>query len=249
MEMDAEYGPAAPRPRGVESLPGEGEVHVWRVSLSPEETRSSAFESELSEDERERGGRFHFHSDAEKFIAAHGALRMILGAYAGLRPRDLMFSRSVFGKPSLIHGEESRTGLRFNMADSGEVALVAVSTDREVGVDIERMKGGADLSRAALRCFCDAEIELFRAAPEERREDIFYTFWSRKEAYIKARGEGMSLVLRDIDVSVAPALLDRRWMLEDLSVDPGYRGAVVLDGNISRVRYRSLLPHGAFAPE
>jgi 4'-phosphopantetheinyl transferase len=246
--MDAEPGPLAQPLRGVESLPGEGEVHVWRVSLSPERTLLSAFMIELSEEERERGERFRFRADAEKFIAAHGALRMILGAYAGVRPRDLMFSLSVFGKPSLIHGEEARARLRFNMADSGEIALVAVASDREVGVDIERMKAGADLSGEALRCFCEAEMEAYRAAPMERREDVFYTFWSRKEAYIKARGEGMSLVLRDIDVSVAPALLDRRWTLEDLTVDRGYRGAVVLDGNISRVRYCTLPSHGACVP-
>jgi 4'-phosphopantetheinyl transferase len=220
-------------------------VHVWRVSLSDEETRSPAFESELSDEERERGGRFHSRSDAEKFITAHGALRMILGAYAGMRPRELMFSRSAFGKPSLVHGEGARARPGFNMADSGDVALVAVSCGREVGVDIEQMKDRADLSEAAVRCFCDVEMKMYLAAPTERREEVFYTFWSRKEAYIKARGEGLSLVLRDIDVSVAHALIDRRWTLEDLSVDPGYRGAVVLDGNISRVRYRTLPSHGA----
>ncbi len=246
--MDAESGPVAPPLRGAESLPGEGEVHVWRISLLPDRTWFSAFESELSEYERARGGRFHYRSDAEKYIVAHGALRMILGAYAGVRPRELVFSRSAFGKPSLIHGEGAHAGLRFNMADSGEVALVAVSNGREVGVDIERMKAGGDLSGAALRCFCESEMEAYRAAPTERRGDVFYTFWSRKEAYIKARGEGMSMVLRDIDVSVAPALLDRRWTLEDLMVDPGYRGAVALDGNISRVVYRTISMSGAGAP-
>jgi 4'-phosphopantetheinyl transferase len=245
--MDAENGPAAAL-RGVESLPGEGELHVWRVSLSGEETRPSDFEAGLSDDERGRAGRFHFRSDAARFIAAHGALRMILGAYTGVRPGELRFSRSAFGKPSLMHGEGAGARLRFNMADSGDVALVAVSCGREVGVDIERMKDRPDLSGAAARCFCPAELEAYQAAPAERREEIFYTFWSRKEAYIKARGEGMSLVLREIDVSVAPARIDRRWSLEDLPVDPGYRGAVVLDGNINSVRYRTLPPRGAHEP-
>jgi len=232
----------------VESLPEDGEVHVWRISLSPERARLSAFESELSEHERERGGRFHYPADAEKFIAAHGALRTILGAYAGIRPRELVFSRSAFGKPSLIRVEEARAGLRFNMADSGEVALVAVSNGREVGVDIERMKAGEDLAATALQCFCGAELDLFRAAHPDRQAEVFYTFWSRKEAYIKARGEGMSLVLRNIDVSAVPVMLDRRWTLEDLTVDPGYRGAVALDGKIISVTYRAISMTGAAAP-
>ena len=158
--MNAESGPLAPSLRSVESLPEDGEVHVWRISLSPERARLSAFESELSEHERERGGRFHYPADAEKFIAAHGALRTILGAYAGIRPRELVFSRSAFGKPSLIRVEEARAGLRFNMADSGEVALVAVSNGREVGVDIERMKAGEDLADAGPdRCDPGVDIE------------------------------------------------------------------------------------------
>jgi 4'-phosphopantetheinyl transferase len=243
--MDAENGPVLP---GVEALPGIGEVHVWRVSLTPEGTTFSPLEAELSDDERERGRRFHFRSDSEKFIASHGALRIILGAYAGMRPRRLRFARSVFGKPSLVNEEEACAEIRFNMADSGDVALVAISRGREIGVDIERMTIGEDLSATALRCFCGAELDLFRAAQPERRDEVFYTFWSRKEAYVKARGEGMSLVLRDIDVSSVPVTLDRRWTLEDLRVDPGYRGAVALEGSISRVIYRTISVTGAAVP-
>jgi 4'-phosphopantetheinyl transferase len=246
--MDAEEEPVTPPLHCGESLPETGEVHVWRASLSPEGTALSVYESGLSGVERERAAKFHSRADAEKFIAAHGALRVILGAYAGMQPRELMFSRSAFGKPSLMNEEEACTAIRFNMADSGDVALVAVSRGREIGVDIECMKVREDLSETALRCFCGAEMDLFRAAPPERRADVFYTFWSRKEAYIKARGEGMSLGLTNIDVSLPHALLDRRWTLEDLTVDPGYRGAVVLEGSISRVIYRMIPPHGAGAP-
>jgi 4'-phosphopantetheinyl transferase len=110
------------------------------------------------------------------------------------------------------------------------------------------MKAGEDLAATALQCFCGAELDLFRAAHPDRQAEVFYTFWSRKEAYIKARGEGMSLVLRNIDVSAVPVMLDRRWTLEDLTVDPGYRGAVVLEGSISRVISRMIPPHGAGAP-
>jgi 4'-phosphopantetheinyl transferase len=246
--MDAETEPVAPPLRPGESLPEDGEVHLWRASLSVDGTAHTASENGLSEDERARAMRFHSRSDAEKFIAAHRALRLILGAYAGMQPLDLMFSRSAFGKPSLANDEAACAAIRFNMADSGDVALVAVSRGREIGVDIECMKVRDDLPETALRCFCGAEMDLFRAAPPERRADVFYTFWSRKEAYIKARGEGMSLGLTNIDVSVPAALPDRRWTLEDLTVDPGYRGAVVLEGSISRVIYRTIPPHGAGAP-
>lgn len=246
--MDAEEEPVTPPLHCGESLPETGEVHLWRASLSPEGTALSVYESGLSGVERERAGKFHSRADAEKFIAAHGALRVILGAYAGMQPRELMFSRSAFGKPSLMNEEEACADIRFNMADSGDVALVAISRGREIGVDIECMKAGVDLPAMALRCFCGAEIDVFRAAPPELRAEVFYTFWSRKEAYIKARGEGMSLGLKNIDVSSLPALLDRRWRLEDLAVDPGYRGAVAMDGSISRVIYRTIPLHGADAP-
>jgi 4'-phosphopantetheinyl transferase len=246
--MNAESGPLEPPLRGVESLPGEGEVHVWRISLSIDRAQLSAYECGLSEYERERCGRLRYRADADKFIASHGALRTILAAYAGVRPGELEFSRSAFGKPSLISVEEASAGIMFNMTDSGEIALVAVSNGREVGVDIERMKTGEDLTAAALQCFCGAEMDLFRAAHPERQAEVFYTLWSRKEAYVKARGEGMSLVLRNIDVSALPVTLDRRWTLADLTVDREYRGAVALDGKIRRVTYRAISMTGATAP-
>ena len=245
--MRAEPETLPPGLRPGESLPGEGEVHVWQIPLTAYDALTDGIGDVLSRDERERSMRFRSGGDAGRFIAAHSALRRILGAYTGTNPRDLEFLRGAFGKPRLAGGGEGPAGLRFNMADSGDVALVAVSSGREVGVDIERITIGTDLDAAAHRCFCGTEMRIFRQAAPEDREDTFFRFWSRKEAYIKARGEGLSLSLVEIDVSAAPAFVGGGWWLEDLRVDPEYRGAAVLEGRIHGIHYRKYSPRVAHA--
>ena len=217
-------------------LPEEGEVHVWEVPLAGDEETLIACGGVISRDERRRADRFRSRSDAGKFIVARGNLRFILGRYAGLPPGDLEFLLSPYGKPSLGNPGES-PALRFNMADSGNIALAAITRGRDVGIDLELMNPLIDISAVALRCFCGAEMDLLGATPADRWVNVFFTLWTRKEAYIKARGEGMSLDLKAIDVSAVPATLDRRWVLDDLETGIGYRGAIAVDGAIGLVRY------------
>jgi 4'-phosphopantetheinyl transferase len=188
--------------------------------------------SVISNSEKRRASGFHFAGDETRFVVSHGCLRHILAGYAGLEPGELDFMISEFGKPSL------RTGgsIHFNMAHSGEAALVAVSGDREIGVDIECVRNPDDFLQTARRCFSPRELDLLRSVEESQYADMFYTFWTRKEAYIKARGEGMSLDLTAIDVTGSPAVLDGRWHIRDLGMYSGCKCALAADGPIARVR-------------
>ena len=226
---------ADPGTRGApaRALPPDGEAHLWLVDLASDDRTRGACRAVLSEGERAREERFRSADDAARFVTAHGHLRCILGLYAGAAASRLVFSLSPFGKPSL-DGPEAGRGIRFNMSDAGDLALVAVTRDREIGVDIERIDARPDLESLAVRCFCPAERGMMSEAPVRERPGVFTTLWARKEAYIKGRGEGMSLDLRAIDVSRAPAVLDGRWRIDDLGAPAGYRSALAVDGGSGR---------------
>jgi 4'-phosphopantetheinyl transferase len=128
-------------------LPEPAGVHVWRIDIGSPGAELTDLFHELSSEERDRTGRFHFRPDAERFIAAHGTVRRILSSYTGVPPGDLEFARGPFGKPSLANAGETCAPLRFNMADSGDAALLAVASGCDVGVDIERVAPGGGLEK------------------------------------------------------------------------------------------------------
>lgn len=221
-------------PREATPLPAEGEVHLWLLPGEGAASYIAACAAVLSPSERTRERAFRTRGDADRFVAAHGGLRHVLASYTGYDASALPFAPGG-GKPSL----ESRcTGadIRFNMSHSGPVVLVAVAAGREVGVDVERTGLPIDIGAIAAICFCDAERTLLSARAGTAREELFYAIWTRKEAYVKAAGGGMALDLPAIDVSSAPALIEGRWHVSDISIPPGgYRGALASDGPVSRV--------------
>lgn len=245
-------------PPPVTALPGD-EVHVWRARLdaSPERVRSLL--DLLAPDERERAVRFHFQRDHDRFTVARGLLRGILGGYLGsgpehssLGPERLRFEYGAQGKPSLA-AEHNPAGLRFNVSHSEGVALFAVTRGREVGVDVERVSARVSCEEIAGRFFSPREVEDLRALPPPLREAAFFNCWTRKEAYIKARGEGLSLPLDGFDVSLAPgepaALLANRldpeevarWSLRELRPWPGFAAALAVEGRGWRLKCWRLL--------
>jgi 4'-phosphopantetheinyl transferase len=227
-------------------LHGE-EVHVWRAALarSPEEVE--ALKRLLSEDELRRAARFHFPRDRSSFVVARGTLREILGLYVGLPPGLLRFGYNAFGKPELTSAP-GETGLRFNLSHAGGLALYVVAAGREVGVDIEAVREGVPCEELAARFFSRREMAALLALPAGERRRAFFECWARKEAYIKGRGEGLSLPLDSFDVSLAPgepaALLSTRdaragaarWSLCGLTAGPGYAAAVAVEGGGWRLR-------------
>ncbi|HSF34169.1 MAG TPA: 4'-phosphopantetheinyl transferase superfamily protein [Candidatus Tectomicrobia bacterium] len=217
------------------------QVHVWRVGLEPDTACVEQLHRSLSADESQRAARFYFEPDRRRFIVARGALRDILGRYLGIPPSELGFCYSSYGKPALARTPgEGR--LRFNVSHSHELALVAVTHAREVGVDLEYLRPDIACEEIAEHFFSARERASLRALPAEVKHQAFFNCWTRKEAYIKAHGEGLSLPLDQFDVSLAPgepvALLAtrhdhrdaQRWSLQALMPGPGYAAAVVVEG-------------------
>ena len=218
-----------------------GAVHVWRIRLDPPGELRDAWEL-LSDAERGRAARFVQEHHRRRFVWAHAALRRILAGYTARRARELEFTTGPQGKPALIDPDGgSRRRLEFNLSHSGDLGLVALAWERPVGVDLERWEREMDHLELAKRFFSPAERASLQALAS-RRDDLvhgFFAAWSRKEAYLKARGEGVMRGLHHFDVSLAPGeparlLADRLdaaidgWRMRSIVPDRGFSGAIVV---------------------
>ncbi len=225
---------------GVPSL-SAGVVHVWRLRLDRNRGVANRFLTLLNETERQKADRFHFDRDAVSFVLARAHLRLLLGKTLGIGPATVRFEYGPFGKP-LLPGTESPW---FNVSHSGEFAVLALSR-RRVGIDLERMRP-IELSDAN-HYFSPAECRAILDLPPEDRQTAFYRCWSRKEAYLKGRGDGIGFGLQRFAVTVdsprPPRLLwvdgepeeQERWQLSDLPIHSGYCGAVALEHRIEAIR-------------
>lgn len=218
---------------------GPAEVHVWIADLRIGGERASELERILSAEERERAGRFKFEKDHVQYVAARGFLRQILGRYMRIDPASLLFRYNGYGKPYLA--DEFGSDLRFNVAHSHGLALFGITSRLEIGVDIERFRENFATQEIAERFFAPEEVKTLLTIEPAKRTEAFFDCWTRKEAFIKARGMGLSLSLRDFVVAfgagATPALLNskedpdapRRWQLRNLEPAPGYAGAVAVE--------------------
>ncbi|OGQ77556.1 MAG: hypothetical protein A3F90_11835 [Deltaproteobacteria bacterium RIFCSPLOWO2_12_FULL_60_19] len=225
-------------PEFIDLLPDE--VHVWRAPLSVSPSQLQTLAPILAAAERQRAERFHFEKDRGEFIAGRAMLRTLLGRYLHREPSQLEFNYGASGKPRLA-GEDS--SLRFNLSHSHGIALYAFSRDREIGIDVEQVRSNADAEKIAERFFSAQEVAVFRDLPACQREKAFFDCWTRKEAYIKAKGDGLTAALDAFSVSLSPgepaALLHvrddprevSRWSLRELEPGPGYAGAIIVEGN------------------
>jgi 4'-phosphopantetheinyl transferase len=189
-----------------------------------------------------RAARFHFVRDRRRFIVGRGLLRTLLGRYLRLAPAALRFAYTPLGKPFLI-ADDAPEPLCFNLSHSNELALFAFSRNRAVGVDIEHVRPVDDYEQIAARFFAPAECAQLRTLPDGQRARAFFSCWTRKEAYIKAHGVGLSLPLERFTVSIAPdepagllATLDdpaeaARWSLLALPAGPDYEAALAVAGD------------------
>jgi 4'-phosphopantetheinyl transferase len=192
--------------------------------------------STLAEDEQARADRFHFDRDRNHFIACRGILRELIGSYLSCSPPALRFSYGAFGKPALLL-EDSSPPLRFNVAHSNGLALLAFARSREIGIDLESIRTDFAGDEIAQRYFSKQELAELRVLPETMRTGGFFECWTRKEAYIKARGLGLQIRLQSFSVSLTPGQPETlrsedagRWMLRSIDVRPGFAGAVVVEG-------------------
>lgn len=223
------------------------DVHVWRASLDVPPARVQAFAGTLSEDERERAGRFFFDRDRSRFIVCRGVLRAILGRYLHVEPELLKFCYSRHGKPALSIASDGDAP-RFNVSHACGLALYGVTLGRAIGIDVERIRPELASDQIAEQFFSSREIAALRALSPASRLLGFFNCWTRKEAYIKARGEGLSLPLSGFDVSVAPSaptvLLSvpyeseqtSRWLLRELFPGPCYVATIAVEGHDWQLR-------------
>ncbi|MBO0766892.1 MAG: 4'-phosphopantetheinyl transferase superfamily protein [Hyphomicrobiaceae bacterium] len=217
----------------------DGAVHVWRARLDWPDASAVALEPILSGDERERIARLHFQRDRRRSLISRGLLRTLLGRYLDMPPEALAFGYSPYGKPALAVPD---TPLRFNVSHSGELLLIAVTLERALGVDVEEIRRDMEVLEIAARFFSPSERDRLASVPEVLRHDAFFDCWTRKEAYIKAKGDGLSLPLDQFDVAFGPGLPARllatrpdqaearRWWLRELDVAEGYKAALAVEG-------------------
>lgn len=177
------------------------EVHIWSIPLDqPEELSSLA--KLLSVEETARAARFHFPRDAHHYTVGRATLRRILSQYLGLSPTALAFEYNQYGKPTLA-AAQNRDGVEFNLSHSGGHALCAVTHGHAVGVDLEVMRN-LDYLALGATVFSAQELATLRSLPPDQHPLAFYNGWTRKEAYIKAHGRGLSMPLADFDVTLTP---------------------------------------------
>ncbi len=218
------------------------DVHIWRAALDRPEASVRHLGTLLADDERQRAERFIFPRDRAHFTVARGLLRVLLGQYLACPPQHICFTYGPHGKPALALETDGAT-LHFNVSHSHGLALYACSWGRLLGVDVERIRPRVAQENIAEHFFSPREVRTLRALPVPMQASAFFACWTRKEAFIKAKGLGLALPLRQFDVAFAPgepaALLHTawdaaeaaHWALRDLDPAPDYRGAVAVAGH------------------
>ena len=223
-----------------------GAVHVWAASLDTTPAEHDELGALLSADELERAARFKFGRLARRFVAGRGILRSLVGAYAGMAPAELRF-RYDAGKPSLE--TQPPTPLHFNLAHADDLAVYALSRSSPIGVDVERVAPLPDATDIAANYFASGEIR--RLANAHDTAESFYRCWTRKEAFVKALGDGLAYPLDRFEVTLAagePARLlsvdddpaeARAWTLHHLDPAVGFVGAVAVRGSPDEIVCRT----------
>ena len=213
-------------------------VHVYRTCLDVVPAVREKLSAALSPDELERAGRFHFERDRHRFVVARGMVRAILARYLEVEPAVLEFTYGAHGKPALAYSWSSPP-LCFNVSHSQDLGILAVAR-AEVGVDIECFRPIEDFEAIVSRYFSPVEAAALMRFEPERRLTAFFYCWTRKEAFIKARGEGLSYPLQNFEVTLVPGEPGRllrisgdeiaRWFMQDLPMAPDAAGTLVVKG-------------------
>ncbi|MEH1774719.1 4'-phosphopantetheinyl transferase HetI [Nostoc sp.] len=203
-----------PAPTDLTLLPDE--IHVWRIDLDQPESQLQNLAATLSSDETARAERFYFQEHRQRFIAGRGILRTILGNYLGIQPLHVEFNYQHRGKPVLAD-KFADSRLAFNLSHSQGLGLCAVNCTRPIGVDLEYIRPMSDLEALAKRFFLPREYEMLRSLSPNQQQEIFFRYWTCKEAYLKATGDGLSQ-LEQVEVSLTPTEAAKLQITEDWSL-------------------------------
>ena len=224
------------------------EVHVWTVNLDVPSGTIARLSAYLASEEHERSARFRFERDRERFIVAHGVLRDLISRYLEVEPGQISYACNEFGKPDLSPKFGSR--LNFNLSHSAGIALIAITADADVGIDVERIRTRFEYADFARFFFSAAENEYLMNLPRDHRTEAFFSCWTKKEAYLKACGKGLSIspdrfsvplendgVRTPIDLLVTSndTHPDKRWSMYTLAPAPCYVGALAIEGGGRRL--------------
>lgn len=209
------------------------DVHIWRIDLDRPEFEMQHLAATLSQDEVARAERFYFEQHRQRFIAGRGILRCILGRYLGIQPQQVEFSYQFRGKPVLAD-TLAASKLSFNLSHSQGLAVCAVNCHRSIGIDLEYIRLIADVETLAKRFFAVREYDLVRSLPTSQQQEVFFRYWTCKEAYLKATGAGL-VQLEQIEVFLTPGEpaklnLDEEWSLLELVPYSNYVAAVAVEG-------------------
>jgi len=240
---------------------GDGDVHVWRIPLAAPATALAELESLLQPAERDRAARFRFERFRNRFTVGRASLRILLGQYLGLPPRHLEFVFGPHGKPELAN-PGVRPPLHFNLSHSQDLALLAVSTVGPIGVDVEHLRPVPEARQLVTRFFSSREDREFSRLPEQEQPRAFFSLWTRKEALLKAIGEGIAHSLKLVEVTFRPeepvrflalpgGRVPEEWSLKHLEPGDGFVGALVVHGQPRRIEtyaWASALPTGGDYP-
>jgi len=219
------------------------EVHIWRTSLDVNPAVRDRLAVVLSTAEQERAARFAFARDRNRYTVARAILRQLLGGYLDEPPQNVVLGTLPHGKP-ILSAPARIPGLRFNLSHSHEFALCAFCLGHELGIDIEKIRPQVAFEGIERRYFSPKERAELETLPEELRPEGFFLCWTRKEAYVKARGEGLKVPLESFSVSLTPGKPvvlqssdEERWSLYSIDITAGFVGALAAEGRGHRLRF------------
>ncbi len=225
----------------------DNSIHLWHASAAAHGSLLQHFSTLLSSEENDRQARFHFEDARHNFAFARGMLRSLLGVYLGTDARRVRFQYSKHGKPSLADSHREPE-LQFNLSHTQGAVLLAICRQRAVGVDIERVREDFNPLEIAARFFSFSEQRALTSLPEAEQRQAFFRCWTRKEAFLKARGDGLSFPLQSFDVSIGagekevllttPRDLEeaQRWQILPVNVPAGCSAAVAVAQQSSEAR-------------
>jgi len=223
------------------SLSDDG-VHVWRAWLKHSLEQVDDLATVLSDDENVRASRFHYAKDRSRFIAGRAILRTLLGRYLALSPNEIAFTYNQHGRPDLDK-RVNTIGLQFNLSHSQELVIFAFACGQKLGIDLEYQRWLPDLSELAASCLSQTEFEIWSNLPTSQQQGAFYLLWTQKEAYLKAKGEGLLQPLNSIELPFEPETASHLDKIEDGSIGgckwsttsfipaPGYLASLFVSGS------------------